>query len=66
MVVVRLGKDGSLKNSYPCNHCINVLKFYNIKKIIYSSDTGIIINKINDLNPIHISSGWNAFNKFNF
>ena len=62
IVVVRFGKDGLLKNSRPCNHCINTMCKYHIKKIMYSTDEGIIVTeKPEDMELLHISSGWNAF-----
>jgi tRNA(Arg) A34 adenosine deaminase TadA len=54
-----------LKNSRPCSHCVNVLKFYNIKKVVYSSEDGILITeKIKTMDSTHVSSGWNAYYRF--
>jgi hypothetical protein len=65
IVVVRFGKDGLLKNSRPCNNCINTMCKYRIKKIMYSTDNGSILSeKPEEMELIHISSGWNAFKKF--
>jgi hypothetical protein len=62
IAVVRFGKDGSLRNSRPCNHCLDSMKFYRIKKIMYSTDDGIIESERPvDMEPMHISSGWSAF-----
>jgi deoxycytidylate deaminase len=62
IAVVRFGKDGTLKNSRPCNHCLNSMVKYRIKKIMYSTDDGIIISeKPENMEQLHISSGWNAF-----
>jgi len=62
IAVIRFGRDGSLKNSRPCNHCLESIKFYRIKKIMYSTDEGTIkVEKPGDMEPLHVSSGWGAF-----
>ena len=62
IAVVRLGRDGTLKNSRPCNHCLDSMKFYRIKKIMYSTDDGTIkTEKPENMEQVHISSGWSAF-----
>jgi deoxycytidylate deaminase len=63
-VVVRIGKDGNLKNSRPCNHCLETMIKYKIKKITYSTEDGIIVSeKPQDMEKNHISSGWKSFSK---
>ena len=65
IVVIRCGKDGSLKNSRPCNHCLEIMVKYRIKKISYSTDSGDVMSeKPENMEQIHVSSGWNAFKKF--
>jgi deoxycytidylate deaminase len=62
IAVVRFGKDGSLRNSRPCNHCLEAMKYYRIKKIMYSTDDGTIKSeKPQSMEQSHISSGWSAF-----
>ena len=62
IAVVRFGRDGSLKNSRPCNHCLNSMIKYRIKKIMYSTDDGTIKSeKPEFMEQTHISSGWSAF-----
>ena len=62
IAVVRFGRDGTLKNSRPCNHCLDAMKFYRIKKIMYSTDDGTIKSeRPQDMEHLHISSGWSAF-----
>jgi len=57
-------KSGLLKNSRPCNQCIDTMIKYRIKKIIYSSDTGEIhCEKPEDMERLHVSSGWKFFKK---
>lgn len=40
--VVRVGKNGMLKNSMPCNKCLSLIKFVGIRHIIYSTIGGNI------------------------
>jgi hypothetical protein len=62
IVVVRYGRDGCLKNSRPCNHCLDTMEKYRIKKIIYSTDDGTVTtDKPENMERTHTSSGWNAF-----
>jgi len=64
IVVVRIGKDGNLKNSRPCNHCLEMMINYKIKKVMYSTDSGEIVSeKPSEMDLLHISSGWKNFNK---
>lgn len=46
LLVIRVNKDGKLKNSKPCAHCITLLDGmhnHRIKWVYYSNDTGSII-----------------------
>jgi cytidine deaminase len=62
IIVLRFGKDGSLKNSRPCNQCLETMVRYRIKKIMYSTDSGIVVSeKPENMERLHVSSGWNAF-----
>ncbi len=40
LYIVRVSDDGTYRNSAPCNRCINVLKKYKIRMIIYSNCYG--------------------------
>jgi len=63
IIVVRIGRDGLIKNSRPCNHCLDIMEKYRIKKIVYSTDNGSFnTEKPTDMEKIHISSGWVAYN----
>lgn len=42
MIVLRVRNDGSLAYSKPCEKCINTIKQYNVKKIIYSCVNGTL------------------------
>ena len=62
IAVIRMGRDGTLKNSRPCNHCLDSMKFHRIKKIMYSTDDGTIMSeRPEDMGYLHLSSGWSAF-----
>jgi deoxycytidylate deaminase len=62
IIVIRFGKDGTLKNSRPCNHCLDTMIKYKVKKIMYSTDDGTIhCEKPQSMEPLHVSSGWKAF-----
>ena len=44
---IRLGKSGKLRNSMPCDMCMNLINKHNFKSIIYSTDRGFICRKNN-------------------
>ena len=47
---VKIDKEGNLKNAYPCYKCIEVMKQYSIKKVIYSNNDGCIeVSRFRDL-----------------
>jgi hypothetical protein len=51
-------KNNRLKNSRPCNHCIDKLIKVGIYKVYYSNENGIIVSEIvEDMEKLHISSG---------
>lgn len=43
IIVVRIGKDGKLKDSMPCTFCYNYIQNAGIKKIYYSTNNDDII-----------------------
>jgi deoxycytidylate deaminase len=43
VAVYREKKDGSLGCARPCPICMNFLRFYGVKKIIYTTETGIVV-----------------------
>ena len=64
IIVIRINKNLALKNSRPCNHCIDKLKKIGIRKVFYSNEDGKIISEfINDMEKIHISSGTRLLNR---
>ena len=61
-MVVRFGKCGELKNSRPCNNCLETMVKYKIKRIMYSVDNGTVMSeKPESMERTHTSSGWLAF-----
>jgi cytidine deaminase len=58
IIVIRISKSYELRNSRPCNDCIDKLRKMGIRKVYYSNDEGEIINEyLQDMKKIHISSG---------
>ena len=64
VVVVRVGRNGTIKNSRPCNQCLELMTRYNIKKVVYSTETSFEVCKPRDMEEHHVSSGWIAYEKF--
>jgi len=62
IVVLRISKEGNIKNSRPCNQCLETMIKYRIKKIIWSTDSGTFnCEKPQSMELLHTSSGWSAF-----
>jgi cytidine deaminase len=58
-------KNNNIKYSPPCNRCIDLIKKYGIKKVLYSEMDGDTLEsymeskKVRDMQPsLHISSGY--------
>ena len=68
IAVVRIGRDGFIKNSRPCNECLETMIKYRIKKIIYSNEHGDFkVEKPWEMEKQHTSSGFKFYMKtFNF
>jgi deoxycytidylate deaminase len=65
MIVIRLNNLGQLKNSKPCNHCLESLKMFGIKKVYYSIEDGSILKcKTDNLEKDHLSGYQNQYYKF--
>ncbi len=57
ILVIRVNKNGDLKNSRPCNKCIKTMKSIGIRKVFYSTDFGeIVCENLNDMELVHTSS----------
>jgi len=55
---VRIDRSCSLKDSAPCIDCMKVIKALNIKRIIFSTDSGgFMMVKPSEFVTTHISQG---------
>lgn len=65
IIVIRINKLGTeLKNSRPCNHCINKLIKLGISKVYYSNENGdIVYEYLENMKLLHICSGYNNYRK---
>lgn len=65
ILIIRVSdKSNNLKNSRPCNACIDKLKKKGIRKVYYSNDKGNIVYEfIENMEKIHDSSGSVIINK---
>ena len=59
ILVVKITKNGSLKNSKPCIHCLKYLKKskLNINKVYYSTDKEIVCENLVDITNDYITTG---------
>ena len=58
VLVIRISK-GHLRNSRPCNNCLNKLKQLGVEKVYYSDENGnIVFERVNLMPYLHISSGY--------
>lgn len=59
MVIVRISKDGdSFLYSKPCSLCLDMLRLFRVRKILYTEDDGSIrMVKISELTNSYISKG---------
>lgn len=58
ILIIRIGKTMKLKNSRPCNNCIDKLLRKGIRKVYYSDENGNIVEEFIDMmKKQHISSG---------
>ena len=50
ILVIRIGADGTIYDSSPCDFCVNMMLRYNIQNVYYSDGKGhIVMNKVKDL-----------------
>jgi cytidine deaminase len=64
ILVIRIGKNCTLKNSRPCNSCIDKMKQKGIHKVYYSTSSGDIVYEIvNDMPKLHECSGQRMRNR---
>jgi deoxycytidylate deaminase len=58
LYVVRIDRSCSLKDSAPCSDCMKVIKALNIKRIIFSTDSGGFMSvKPSEFVTTHMSQG---------
>lgn len=58
ILIIRIGKSDKLRNSRPCNSCIDKLQQKGIRKAYYSDGNGeIVCEFIDHMTKMHISSG---------
>jgi hypothetical protein len=60
MAVIRSSRiDGSLMNSRPCEHCIDLMRQIGIKTVLYSSNNASIIKEnVDEMKQDHTSFGY--------
>lgn len=58
ILVIRINKHLALRNSRPCNQCIDKLSKLGIRKVYYSNEEGQIVWEfVEQMEKLHISSG---------
>lgn len=64
LLVIRTDRLGNLKNSKPCNHCLQILMLFGVKTVYYSTDEGDIVKEIvKNVKHEHYSSRQNNYYK---
>lgn len=54
LVVIRIDATGSFAQSRPCNNCIDYLRLFGVKHVIYSTPTGDFIQeKVDVMDKLH-------------
>ena len=63
ILVIRINKHLALRNSRPCNDCIDKLLKLGIRKVYYSNEEGRIVSEIVEhMERLHTSSGTKHLN----
>lgn len=60
IVVIRIDANENLTNSKPCNHCIEIMRSYGVRKVTYSTKEGTCITESINIISGHISSGYRS------
>jgi deoxycytidylate deaminase len=64
ILIIRISRS-HLKNSRPCNSCIEKLKSRGIRKVYYSNECGnIVCEFLENMTKLHDSSGHRMYNKY--
>ena len=62
ILVIRINKNLALRNSRPCNQCIDTLLKLGIRKVYYSNEEGRIVSEfVEQMEKLHTSSGTKHF-----
>lgn len=46
MYCIRINRAGDLAESKPCSHCVEVMKEYGIRKVVYSTKGGTLVTEL--------------------
>lgn len=66
LLIIRIGRSLELRNSRPCNSCIEKMAQRGIRKVYYSNNKGEIVYEFIDSMPkLHVSSGYTVRDKLN-
>ena len=60
IVVIRINNNNELRSSNPCAHCVNVMKLFGIRKVIYSTNDGNFISELLENIQTNNSVGYNS------
>jgi len=60
IIVIRIDANENLTNSKPCNHCIEIMRSYGVRKVTYSTKEGICVTESINIISGHISSGYRS------
>jgi len=60
IVVIRINNNNELRSSNPCAHCVNVMKLFGIRKVIYSTNNGNFISELLENIETNNSVGYNS------
>ena len=60
IVVIRINNNNELRSSNPCAHCVNVMKLFGIRKVIYSTNDGNFISELLKNIQTNNSVGYNS------
>lgn len=65
ILIIRIGNSNKLKNSRPCNSCIDKMIKKGIRKVYYSDENGNIkCEFVDSMLKLHISSGHNYMKNY--
>ena len=63
MTVIRIDDNNNLIESKPCDHCVQVMKSYGIRKVTYSTREGLLVTEHVDKIHSTCSSGYRSIEK---